>query len=91
MLWSPDLCFCNQQFMLEQNFGQVQHKWCLQCNVNLVFIVKNVQITFRKIKTWNMSGDLTNSMTALTASSFASLRVLASSSAKVAKYFTKNV
>lgn len=38
-----------------------------------------------------MSGDLTNSMTALTASSFASFRVLESSPVKVAKYLTKNV
>ncbi len=37
-----------------------------------------------------MSGDLTNSITALTASSLASLRVTASSPANVARYLTRN-
>jgi hypothetical protein len=37
-----------------------------------------------------MSGDLTNSITALTASSLASLRVNASSPANVARYLTRN-
>jgi len=41
-------------------------------------------------QTWNMSGDLTNSITALTASSLASLRVNASSPANVARYLTRN-